>query len=230
MFAMLAIVFFLSSFKMRIVIAGLSAVGLVVMLAFLPASLRSRLAASARIVSSGTNVGPSDEGQIAGDNSAVSRQTLLETGIALTLENPVFGVGPGNFGPTVVEIGKSQGFDWVPLNTHNAYTQISSETGIPGFLLYLVLIVLSVISVVSLLRQTSASGATPDAQLHLFASGMLVSLTGLLTCIFFLSEGYNQLVYFWFGIACGLRLIIPKAQSEEEEFIEMEPEQLSPAP
>ena len=166
MFAMLAIVFFLSSFKMRIVIAGLSAVGLVVMLAFLPASLRSRLAASARIVSSGTNVGPSDEGQIAGDNSAVSRQTLLETGIALTLENPVFGVGPGNFGPTVVEIGKSQGFDWVPLNTHNAYTQISSETGIPGFLLYLVLIVLSVISVVSSASADFSNGATPDAQLH----------------------------------------------------------------
>ena len=57
---------------------------------------------------------------------------------------------------------------------------------------------------------------------------MLVSLTGLLTCIFFLSEGYNQLVYFWFGIACGLRLTIPKAQRDEEEFIEMEPEQLAP--
>jgi O-antigen ligase len=230
MFAMLVIVFFLSSFKMRIIIASLSAVGLVVMLAFLPASLRSRLAASARITSSETNIGPGDQGQIGGDNSAVSRGTLLETGIALTLENPVIGVGPGNFGPTVVDIGRSQGFDWVPLNTHNAYTQISSETGIPGFILYLVLIGFSAKSVVSLLRQTSTSGATPDSQLHLLASGMLVSLAGVLTCIFFLSEGYNQLVYLWLGIACGLRLIIPKPQSEEEEFIEMDPEQLSPAP
>ena len=59
---------------------------------------------------------------------------------------------------------------------------------------------------------------------------MLVSLAGVLTCIFFLSEGYSQLVYLWLGIACGLRLIIPKPQSEEEEFIEMDPEQLSPAP
>ena len=221
MLAMLLVVFFLSSIKMRILIASLSVVTLVVLLAFLPAALRSRLAAAARITSSDANQQPGEEGHIVADNSTVARQTLLGTGIALTLENPLFGVGPGNFGSTVVEFGKTQGLDWAPLNTHNSYTQISSETGIPGVILFLLLIFFSVKNVVSVLRQTSFRGANPDPELHLWAAALLVSFAALFTCMFFLSEGYNLMLYFWLGIASGLKLLLPEPPREEEEFVEI---------
>lgn len=70
--------------------------------------------------------------------SAVSRWELLMTAIALTVENPVFGVGPGNFAGAenrrAVQLGKETG-SWQ--DTHNTYLEISSEAGIPALLLFL---------------------------------------------------------------------------------------------
>jgi O-antigen ligase len=224
--AMLALLFFLSAIRMRILIGSLGAVGLVIMLAFLPNALRSRLlpASAAADQESGSDRHGADQ------NSADARQTLLMSGVVLTLNNPVFGVGPGNFGPTIVNIGKEQGFDWAPLNTHNAYTQVSSETGIPGILLFLALIFFSTRALVSLLRQTSATGTTPNSEIHRLASALLVSLAAILTCLFFLSEAYGQIIYLWLGLACGLRLLLPEPQREEDEFIEIPAAQLTPEP
>ncbi len=224
--AMLALLFFLSAIRMRILIGSLGAVGLVIMLAFLPNALRSRLlpASAAADQESGSDRHGADQ------NSADARQTLLMSGVVLTLNNPVFGVGPGNFGPIIVNIGKEQGFDWAPLNTHNAYTQVSSETGIPGILLFLALIFFSTRALVSLLRQTSATGTTPNSEIHRLASALLVSLAAILTCLFFLSEAYGQIIYLWLGLACGLRLLLPEPQREEDEFIEIPAAQLTPEP
>jgi O-antigen ligase len=223
---MLALLFFLSAIRMRILIGSLGAVGLVIMLAFLPNALRSRLlpASAAADQESGSDRHGADQ------NSADARQTLLMSGVVLTLNNPVFGVGPGNFGPTIVNIGKEQGFDWAPLNTHNAYTQVSSETGIPGILLFLALIFFSTRALVSLLRQTSATGTTPNSEIHRLASALLVSFAAILTCLFFLSEAYGQIIYLWLGLACGLRLLLPEPQREEDEFIEIPAAQLTPEP
>ena len=221
MLAMLVVLFFLASVKIRVLMASLSVVTLVVVLAFLPASMRTRLASAARIASS-------SDANMADEHSAVARQTLFMTSVALTLENPVFGVGPGNFASTVVEVGRSQGIEWAPLNTHNSYTQISSETGIPGFLIFVLFLFFSVKSAVSALRCTSTTSEDPDPEIHRLAAGLLVSLAALLTCMFFLSEGYNLVVFMWLGVACGLRLLLPEPPPNEDEFIEMEPEQLAP--
>jgi len=229
MLAMFVVLFFLASIKVRILLASLCAVAIVVTLAFLPASLRSRLASAARIVSS-SDASPQtgEESHLAADDSAVARQTLFMTSVNLTLENPVFGVGPGNFASTIVEYGKSQGVEWAPLNT---YTQISSETGIPGFLLFGLFIFFSLRSAVSTLRRTSPKSADPDPEIHRMAAGLLVSLAAMLTCMFFLSEGYNLVVFLWLGLACGLRLLLPDPPpDEEEELIEMEPGQLASEP
>jgi O-antigen ligase len=232
MLAMFVVLFFLASIKMRILLASLSVFAMVVTLAFLPASLRSRLASATRIVSS-SDASPQtgEDRHLAADDSAVARQTLFMTSVNLTLENPVFGVGPGHFASTIVEYGKSQGLEWAPLNTHNSYTQISSETGIPGFLLFGLLIFFSLRSAVSTLRRTSPKGANPDPEIHRMAAGLLVSLAAMLTCMFFLSEGYNLVVFLWLGLACGLRLLLPDPPpDEEEELIEMEPGQLASEP
>ncbi len=77
----------------------------------------------------------SEIGKAAG--STDSRIQLLKKSVEVTLEHPLFGVGPGMFG---VYVGGKQeagekGLGW--RQTHNTYTQISSETGIPGLLIYL---------------------------------------------------------------------------------------------
>ncbi len=68
--------------------------------------------------------------------SQISRITLLKRSVSETLSHPLFGVGPDEFPVQVMQEARSKGewFQW--LGTHNSYTQITSESGIPGFLFY----------------------------------------------------------------------------------------------
>ena len=63
-----------------------------------------------------------------------SRRYLLEQSIKFTLENPLFGVGPGQFanfeGQYMTALGKHG--NWHA--THNSYTEMSSECGMPALI------------------------------------------------------------------------------------------------
>jgi len=192
--------FVLAPLGTRILIATVAAVGAVALVAFVPDALKTRLAPS---VQSGADT-----------DSSRARRTLFATSLAVTLSNPLFGVGPGNFPFVVVEQGRAAGVEWAPLNTHNGYTQVSSETGIPGAILLLLLIGFSVRNTVSLVRQGSPKGVAPDAEIHRLARGLLVSLAAILASIFFLSEGYNMMVLLWLGITAGLRHSVPEPTPE----------------
>lgn len=73
--------------------------------------------------------------------SQMSRIELLKRSVSETISHPVFGVGPGQFPVAVMDAAKAKGewFQW--LGTHNSYTQVSSECGIPAFILYVATIV-----------------------------------------------------------------------------------------
>ena len=76
----------------------------------------------------------------------------------LTLTHPVFGVGPGAFGVAQDELARSRGKEkgsW--LGTHNSFTQISSEAGIPALILYLAVLIFS-IRAVSVRRIPAGTG------------------------------------------------------------------------
>ena len=66
-----------------------------------------------------------------------SRWQLLQRSIIITLQNPILGVGPGNFMVAEDELAKQEKLprgSWRA--THNAYTETSSEMGLPGLILY----------------------------------------------------------------------------------------------
>jgi len=194
--------FVLAPLSTRILIATAAAVGAVALVAFVPDALKTRFAPSA---------------QTGGENdSSRARQTLFATSLAVTLSNPFFGVGPGNFPLVVVEQGRAAGLEWAPMTTHNAYTQVSSETGIPGSILFLLLVGFSANNAVSVVRRSAPRGAAPDAEIHRLARGLLLSLAAVLTSIFFLSEGYNMMVLLWLGIAAGFRHTLPELNPETE--------------
>lgn len=75
--------------------------------------------------------------------SSESRRAILRRSIEMTFENPIFGVGPGNFATAenAEAQGKGQRGAW--LQTHNSYTQVSSECGIPAFLFFVGAVVVS---------------------------------------------------------------------------------------
>lgn len=74
--------------------------------------------------------------------SAQQRMRLLRISLMLTLTHPIFGVGPGQFEVAENEVSVSEGYpmgSW--RGTHNTYTQISSEAGIPALAFFIACLV-----------------------------------------------------------------------------------------
>ncbi len=66
------------------------------------------------------------------DYSLTERTELARQGRELFLDNPILGVGPGNFGPASGFVSREGGYR----PAHNTYLQIASEQGIVGLLAF----------------------------------------------------------------------------------------------
>jgi O-antigen ligase len=70
--------------------------------------------------------------------STQARKNLLKASLIMTMQNPLLGVGPGMFNVAASEDPYTARVLFAAWKeTHNTFTQVSSETGIPGLLLYL---------------------------------------------------------------------------------------------
>jgi hypothetical protein len=89
------------------------------------------------------------------------------------------------------------------LVSHNTYTQISSETGLPGFFFFAATLVLSFRYAYGTYRASAESdpGLQSCARYLIYASGALFA------GIFFLSVGYTHILATFFAMAAALRLI-----------------------
>lgn len=68
--------------------------------------------------------------------SREARLELLKQSVKFSVRYPIFGVGPGVFQHASVMDSGAQGKRAIWRETHNMFTQVSSECGMPGFLLY----------------------------------------------------------------------------------------------
>jgi O-Antigen ligase len=69
--------------------------------------------------------------------SADARRALLMASLEVTVRKPLLGVGPGQFADYQAGVAAESHQKGMWHETHNGYTQISSECGIPAALLYL---------------------------------------------------------------------------------------------
>jgi O-antigen ligase len=122
------------------------------------------------------SIDPLDKG------SAAVRRLLLILSLKLTATHPIFGVGPGQF-ENVTQT-------W--FLTHNTYTQLSSEVGIPGFILF-VLVLRQVFRNLRDIRKTERFRTDP--QVNIFASALRASFAGYLVGAFFASYAYELFIY-----------------------------------
>jgi len=126
--------------------------------------------------------------------SSNQRRELLDRSLLVTLRNP-WGIGIGNF--PIVGIHDHQ--------THNAYTQVSSEIGVLGLIAYLVFII-------SPLRKLSAIERTLFAQgrldwFYYLSIGLQASIVGYMVSSFFASVAYNWFIYYGIAYAVAFRRI-----------------------
>ena len=143
-------------------------------------------------------------------DSAAGRHGLLLDSIRITFQHPVFGVGPGQFAQFRWNEGQDVGVRVGYLVTHNAYTQISSENGIPG-VIFFVSILIGVVRILRRAKKLNAPGLHPDWQLgDMMATGLLLSLTGLVICGFFMA---NSQYIFWYLLG-GLALALERVSAQ----------------
>ncbi len=137
--AMFGLIFWVSRGKWKI-----AALGLAVLAALFSASIAGAPSGTLHRLSLLVNDPTSSEttADLSSIASQEQRQELFKTSLRYTLMHPLFGVGPDQFPTAVEQEADRSGQHAAWLGTHNTYTQVSSECGIPALLLYAAVIVL----------------------------------------------------------------------------------------
>ncbi|HUE83875.1 MAG TPA: O-antigen ligase family protein [Pyrinomonadaceae bacterium] len=155
-------------------------VAMLALLSLAPASYSSRLSTIFSSASDATG-------------SSSQRTEILKRSIWVTLRYPLYGVGVGNFHYKSVH----------ELVTHNAYTQVSSEMGIPALVVYVMLMLYPMRRLRAIEMETQNR---PDKRkFHYWSIGIQVSIVAYMVSSFFGSVAYQWYVYYLVGYAVALR-------------------------
>jgi O-antigen ligase len=209
--AMLLVWWLISPVQTKIVLIIVSAMGFGVAIATVPPYVRERYLT---IFSSDSS--PKEESNVAESEdvdrlkadagSAAERKRLLQESIDLTIEHPIVGVGPGCFQVAVFDEAKAKGIKHnVWMQTHNSYTELSSETGLPGLILLLCLLGASFKNLSVVLKGARPAGEKPDRSAYTAAKSLVLSLVVICVCIFFLAVVYDFTIFVWAGLTVALR-------------------------
>jgi O-antigen ligase len=134
--------------------------------------------------------------------SGQERQQLFWRSIEVTEEHLLFGVGPGNFA--------SISGSWHV--THNSFTQMSSEGGVPAFVLYVLILWCGFKNLKAAKRL-----ARGKKESVLLARALLASLVGYVVGSTFLSLAYQFFPYFLVAYTTAVFSISSKAADQAGE-------------
>jgi O-antigen ligase len=155
--------------------------------------------------------------------SRAARLRLIDQGIEVFLENPVTGIGAGQFqnynAPGVVEKWRV---------THNVWLQVAAELGVFGFLAFAFLVVraysASFAALRMLRRPRKPKPNAPVANLtdeeyrllDINAKGMIAAIVGWTICSLFASVAFNWTFYYVLALAVAGREIVANRRSVAE--------------
>lgn len=192
----LVVLFWTRPFAGKVKLAALTAVLIFVLVAATPPEILSRYAT---LFSDST---PDDDVAKSAQESALARQHLLEQSLKLTMEHPVFGLGPGIFAVGEAELAKEYGEKASWHVSHNSYTQVSSEMGIPGLLLYLAALWAAFRNVFWF---RAHSRIDPTGRASALGLAFLLSLIGLSVNLTFSSNAYFSYLPALMGLSVVFR-------------------------
>jgi O-antigen ligase len=135
--------------------------------------------------------------------SSSQRTEVLKRSIWVALRYPVFGVGLGNFHH------KSDH----ELGTHNAYTQVAAEVGIPAMILYILFLVHPLRKLRMIERELFERNET--SRFYYLSIGLQASIVGYMVASFFAAVAYQWYIYYLVGYAIALRRIYYVEQSQK---------------
>jgi hypothetical protein len=196
------LVFFIyGTARQRVVLAAMLPVALAALLLLLPPETLQRLQSFSANGETKTNEAL---------ESTASRQYLLRMSLVYTLRFPIFGLGPGQFatyeGSNNVIEGMTHG-SWH--ETHNSYTQASSEGGIPLGLLFIGGAFSTIWAFAKVRREAKKRADCKDIETAAFC--VLVGACGFYVAIAFLSFAY----FFYEPFLAGLAIALSRAAKHE---------------
>jgi O-antigen ligase len=186
--------------RQRIALLAGATVLIPVLLVTVPRESLRRITSFSNDQASGTEAAGSTEG----------RKYLLRKSLEYTLHNPIFGVGAGQFAwaeGTTSRVGGTTHGAWKP--THNSYTQVSSECGIPALILFLCGIVSTFRLLSSTWRQARRRSDCEDIATASFYA--MLAMTAFCTAIFFLNFAY----FFYLPAMAGLAIALDRTAQAE---------------
>jgi putative inorganic carbon (hco3(-)) transporter len=133
--------------------------------------------------------------------SAQARQQVFWNSVEVTKEHPLFGIGPGNF--------QILSGNW--LVTHNSFTQLTSEGGVPAFILYVLILWCGIQNV----RATKRL-ARRQKESRLLAGALRASLAGFIVGSVFSSVAYQFFPYLLVAYTTALFGIAKKSASHSK--------------
>lgn len=125
--------------------------------------------------------------------SSDMRQQLLWASLWTAARHPLLGIGMGNF--TLVSPRS--------LVSHNSYTQVASEMGLPALLVYLMFLWAPFKGLSRIERETHAG--RKESRHYYLAVGLQAALAGYAVSSFFAATAYQWYVYYLVGWAVCLR-------------------------
>lgn len=143
------------------------------------------------------------------DESAMSRFYLLKKSIEYTLKFPLFGVGAGQFQLYEGENNAIIGTHGMWHESHNTYTQASSECGIPALIFMLGGLVCSWLSLSAVHRKARERIDCQDIQSAAFCA--LLSMVGFCTAATFLNFAYSM----YLPAISGIAIVLARCASHE---------------
>jgi hypothetical protein len=198
--ALFFLVFASASQRIVLILGGFVCLVLAVML--LPARIIDRFT---------TLFTPTTDAGVEAAQSAEARKLMFIRSIEVTLEHPLLGVGPGEFMDAEAKEDIAAGKRGLWHYTHNAYTELSSETGILGMLLFLYPFWRSYRGV-SQFRDHFPSARVRRAALCI-QMAVLVSSIGA----FFLSIAYSGILYPVLGLSAAFQLAAARQYKSLQE-------------
>jgi O-antigen ligase len=148
-----------------------------------------------------------DEVQRSALESREQRLELLKLSLRFTATHPLFGVGPGVFEAYAADVAGREGHRTAWQVTHNMYTQISAEAGIPAFLFYVGAIAACLLATRRIYKAPAADG-TEAARL---AYALHLSIISFAATAFFDSVVYQ----IYFPTLAGLTVALIQSASIE---------------
>ena len=202
--AVFVTMFIFANVTRKAIMCVVAAVTITAGLALLPSYLRVRFT-TVFTKHSASQLDERDRNRLSADiDSSEGREMLLRQSIDMTLRHPIVGVGPGVFEDVALDERMAQkGTGGGLLVSHNTYTQISSENGLPGFICFVGALFLAIkYSLTNYRQNRKQRPSISNSSFYLF-----VCLIGTAVGIFFLSIGYTMLLATLFAFAASLQLM-----------------------